>query len=494
MYRRIIFSPYFLLLIILVFAFLVRLYKINIPLADHHSWRQADTAAVARNFYKDGFNFLKPQTDNFSPVNDPSKDGRSLENTDRLFLVEPPVYNSIVFALYNFFGPHEYLARLITIIFSLISISVVFFIARNFSGNFVALITSAVFAFLPFNIYFSRTILPEPAAISFFLIALLFLIHYSKTNKAYLVLGSAIFMSLAVLTKIFILFLGLPVLYLFWAKNGIKIFKNIWFYLFGAITLAPVFLWRFYINQFPEGIPSSAWLLNSNSIRLKPSFFYWLVAERMDKLILTSLGFALFALGLILKPGRERFFYYFWIFSIFAYFVIIATGNVTHDYYQIIFVPPAAIFVAKGAEFIWQRLPKIFATGVLIVTFILIFVLGWFQVKEFYNITSGIDLAGTAVDEKTPKDALVIAGDGADFTLLYNTNRRGWTSGFAAYYPNTKETIESLRKEGAQFYATTKVDQLFSSDNQFGQYLKENFKIVDRSDQFAVFDLRGKTQ
>ena len=132
MYRRIIFSPYFLLLIILVFAFLVRLYKINIPLADHHSWRQADTAAVARNFYKDGFNFLKPQTDNFSPVNDPSKDGRSLENTDRLFLVEPPVYNSIVFALYNFFGPHEYLARLVTIIFSLISISVIFIIVRFF--------------------------------------------------------------------------------------------------------------------------------------------------------------------------------------------------------------------------------------------------------------------------------------------------------------------------------------------------------------------------
>jgi hypothetical protein len=494
MFRKIIFSPYLWLGIILFFALLVRLYKIDNPVADHHSWRQADTVAVARNFYKDGFNFLRPQTDNFSPINDPSKDGRSLVNTNRLFLVEAPIYNSIIFILYKFFGHHEYLARLVTIAFSLTSIVAIFLITRYFSNDFVAFVASSVLAFLPFNIYFTRTILLEPVAITFFLIAVLFLIYYSKTNKAYFVLGSAIFMSSALLAKIFILFLGLPIFYLFWAKSGIKLFKNIWFYLFGAITLVPLFLWRFYINQFPEGIPSSAWLFNSNAIRFKPSFFYWLVAERMDKLILTSLGFALFFLGLILKPGREKLFYYSWILSIFAYFVVIATGNVTHDYYQIIFVPPAAIFMAKGAEFIWQKLPKIQAALVLILVFVLIFIIGWFQVKNFYNITSGIDLAGRAVDEKTPKDALVIAGDGADATLLYNTNRRGWTSGFAAYYPNNKETIESLRKEGAQFYVTTKVNQLFSPGDEFGQYLLNNFKIVDRSDQFAIFNLGGKTQ
>jgi len=494
MFKKIFFSPYLWLAVILFFAFLIRLYKINNPLADHHSWRQTATAVVARNFYKDGFNFLRPQIDDYSPINDPSKSGRSLENTNRLFLVEAPVYNSIVFLFYKFFGPREYWARLVTIIFSLISTAAIFFIVRNFSSSLVALIAALFFAFLPFNIYFSRTVLPEPAAVSFFLIGLLLLIYYSKSKKNYLVLGSAIFISLAVLTKIFILFFGLPIFYLFWMKSGIRVFKNIWFYLFGAITLLPIFFWRVYISHFPEGIPASSWLFNANNIRFKPSFFYWLIAERMDKLILTSLGFALFFIGLVLKPGREKLFYYFWIFSVFFYFVVIAAGNVTHDYYQVIFVPPAVIFMAKGAEFIWQRLPKFFAAGFLAVIFGLIFILGWFQVKEFYNITSGIDLAGRAVNEKTPKDALIIAGDGADFTLLYNTNRRGWTSGFASYYSNSPETIELLRKKGAQFYVTTKVDQIFSSDNQLGKYLKNNFKIIDQSDQFVIFDLRGKIQ
>jgi len=44
----------FILSVVLVVAFVFRLYKINIPLADLHSWRQVDTAAVARNFAKNG--------------------------------------------------------------------------------------------------------------------------------------------------------------------------------------------------------------------------------------------------------------------------------------------------------------------------------------------------------------------------------------------------------------------------------------------------------
>ena len=34
--------------LILVLGLIVRLYKLNTPLADWHSWRQVDTASVAR--------------------------------------------------------------------------------------------------------------------------------------------------------------------------------------------------------------------------------------------------------------------------------------------------------------------------------------------------------------------------------------------------------------------------------------------------------------
>jgi hypothetical protein len=56
------------LLTIICVAFAFRLYKINTPLADLHSWRQADTAAVGRNFVKQGFDFLHPRYDDLSNV------------------------------------------------------------------------------------------------------------------------------------------------------------------------------------------------------------------------------------------------------------------------------------------------------------------------------------------------------------------------------------------------------------------------------------------
>ena len=41
---------YLLLLVIVILGFAVRLYRIDFPLADWHSWRQVDTAGVTREF------------------------------------------------------------------------------------------------------------------------------------------------------------------------------------------------------------------------------------------------------------------------------------------------------------------------------------------------------------------------------------------------------------------------------------------------------------
>src|SRR3989338_9963187 len=80
---------------ILIVALVFRLYKINTPLADLHSWRQADTAAVSRNFVKDGINLLLPRYDDLS--------GREAgkENPNGYRMVEFPLYNAIPAVIYK---------------------------------------------------------------------------------------------------------------------------------------------------------------------------------------------------------------------------------------------------------------------------------------------------------------------------------------------------------------------------------------------------------
>src|SRR3989344_276658 len=83
----------FLILLIIVAGFAVRLYRIDNPVADWHSWRQADTAAVTRNFYRFGFTPLTPRYDDLSNI----QTGK--DNPHGYRFVEFPIYNSVVYTV-----------------------------------------------------------------------------------------------------------------------------------------------------------------------------------------------------------------------------------------------------------------------------------------------------------------------------------------------------------------------------------------------------------
>src|SRR3989338_11682986 len=126
----------FLLAIILILAFAVRLYKIDRPIADWHSWRQADTAAVARNFFKEGFNPLTPKYD------DMSSQANGLDNPNRFRFVEFPIYNSLIYLVWLVTGVNDAIARLVTVFISLGSTVYLFLLVRQLSGFTTAIITA----------------------------------------------------------------------------------------------------------------------------------------------------------------------------------------------------------------------------------------------------------------------------------------------------------------------------------------------------------------
>ena len=74
--------------LILIAGFVVRLYRFDNPIADWHSWRQADTSAVSRNFVQNGFDLLHPKFEDISNV--PS----GLDNPNGYRFVEFPIYNA----------------------------------------------------------------------------------------------------------------------------------------------------------------------------------------------------------------------------------------------------------------------------------------------------------------------------------------------------------------------------------------------------------------
>lgn len=486
---------YFLLSIVLILSFILRLYKINSPLADWHSWRQADSAAVIRNLATEGFDPFRPRRDNLIPTS-----AKNLPNPHRYFFEDFPLaYDVYPALLYKVFGVKEKFARLTSVTFSLGAIVSLFLLVKLMINFRVAILSVLFFSILPFSIYYSRTVMQEPALVFYLVTAVYFLARWLIGKKGdkkqqFFFLASALLYALSLLTKVYSLFFLPLFVYLFWQKDGLKIIKKNYFYGYFIIAFFPFVIWWLWLLQHPEGLPYSTWLLNEGNIRFKGAWFYWLFAERVGKIILGYWGLALFTLGLVVRSKTEKHFFHLWFLCVVLFFVVFAKGNVTHDYYQYLFLPVASVFLAKGSYFLLtapkQILNKFLCCLLFVVCTLFMLAFSWYFVRSFYDIKGGVDLAGVAVNKLTPKESLVVAGDGADPTLLYNTHRIGWAVGFGSLLENSAETINELKKQGADFYVTTKVGELKNSD--FGRFMYQNFSVVEETNQFVLFNLRSR--
>lgn len=469
---------FLILVIILVVAFILRLYKIDSPLADWHSWRQADTSSVSRNFLKYGFDFLHPRFDDLSNI--PS--GR--ENPEGYRMVEFPIYNLLQAAAARTFPQKslEWWGRMVSLLVSLASLVTLYLIVRQYSNARIATLSAFFFAVLPFNIYYSRVVLPEPMAVLMMLLTIYFFGKWLNAVKHSWIYYSLSFIAaaLALLLKPFTIFFFFPLFWLAWRKWQFGLFKKPSLYLFVFLTILPFILWRIWIAQYPEGIPNYIWLLNEANIRFKGAFFRWIFGERIGKLILGFYGLPIFVLG-ILSPQekKENWFFHFWLVGMLFYFSVVASGNVHHDYYQILVIPTICIFLAKGANLLLfsSFFNKTLSWMMLLVSCFFMLAFSWYGVRGFFNINHPeIVKAGMMADLLIPKSAKVIAPYNGDTAFLYQINRPGWP------IINDEISADYLISRGATHYVSVNFDPQT-------QRLMEAYKILKQTDNFVILDL-----
>lgn len=489
-----------LLILILVGAFAVRLYGFNNPIADWHAWRQADTSAVSRNFVTQGYNLLSPRFDDLSNI--PS----GLDNPQGFRFVEFPIYNYLQAVTFDIFGIFtiEQWGRLVNIVFSLFSILFIYLLVRKYAGNTAGLFSAFFFGFLPFNIYYSRVILPEPGMIMTSLAGIYFfdkwLTKISKIknqkskifeiwNNYLFLLLAALFTSAALLLKPYALFFMVPMLCLVWNNFGWKFVfkKELWLFL--IISLVPLIAWRYWMTQFPEGIPVSDWLFNGGNIRFKGAYFHWIFAERIGKLILGYWGLIVLGAGIIelfrKKYLNRNLFLSSFLVSSLIYLIVIARGNVQHDYYQALIMPSISIILGLGSSFL-LKLPRdnfYRGSGAVLLALSIIFAMSfsWYHIRDFYNINNpAIIKAGEAVDKIVPKNARIIAilhGSEGDTTFLYQTKRQGWTS--------FQNALPEMIEKGAEYL-------VFANPTESDMEYKNQYKLIKEDADYIIFDLKNR--
>ncbi len=472
------------LTIIVVVAMVARLYKINTPLADLHSWRQADTAAVGRNFVRFGFDFLHPRYDDLSS----NQSAAGLDNPQGLRFVEFPIYNAIFAYAYKLLPvlPIEVYGRLTTAFFSLIIIGVIYFLALKEANRLAAFFAAATYAVFPFFVFFSRVVLPETTATAFSLLAVFFLYLYS--DRKGLAAGISFFLSVvsfaaAVLIMPTAGFYGLVLLFIFFKKFRFHFIKKWPVYLFFIIALIPFAWWRLYIRQFPEGIPPSEWLLTSvntyqglQNIFFRPAFFRWIFFERINNLMLGGYLTFFLLLGALVRP--KRWILHSVLFSALIYLFTFQGGNVQHEYYQTIALPAIALFVGVGAAYLFT-IRKLFVhpiinAGVVLFVFAISLFFSFYNVRGFYDYPAELPQIAKIINILTAPTDKIVTDRLGDTTLLYLADRRG--------APSIYKDPAVLAKMGYSYLATL-------NQGEINTLKQQKYPVVFENNQFALFKL-----
>lgn len=470
------------LLIIILVAFGLRLYKINSPISGHHSWRQADTSAVTRNFIKNGVDLLRPTFDDLSPI----QSGK--ENPSGYRMVEFPLYNFLSAKLYTLsFNTIsiETAGRMVTILFSIALIVSIYIFTLHESSNIAALASALFLSIFPFPVFYSRTILPDMPAVSLTILSITILLVSLKQSriiiKSSLIFLSLLLFSLSLLVKPTVIFYSLVLFVIIYRHYGISLLKKPLIYLF-ILTIIPFVLWRFWITQFPEGIPGSQWLLTSvntpnglEKIFFRPAFFRWVFIERIQNMILGGLSVFFLIAGIFLS--KKNVVILSLGISCMLYLITFQGGNVQHDYYQIIILPAIATYFGNGMAFFFK---KKYSIGTLLFNFSVISVIvslslfySFYQIRHFFDTDATLLNIAQIIKTVTPENSLIVTDTTGDTTLLYLSERKG--------YPAPTTSWDELKKQNMDYFITTK--------KEVGEDLKTKLETVFESDSVYIFKL-----
>jgi hypothetical protein len=466
-------------LVLFLVAVVVRLYHIDAPVADWHSWRQSDTAAVARNFLRLGVDPLDPRYDDLSNI----QSGK--DNPQGYRMVEFPIYQLLAVGVVRLVPQISVVValRLVTILASAGTAVLLVVLFAPSVGLLAAMIAGFVYAILPYSIYYGRVILPEPLAVFFSIASLVLLAEMmariGKRRWLFFVASIVCFAG-ALLVKPTAGFLMLPALPILLPRRRITAKRVFVFLVYGALSLVPLLLWRKWILQFPEGIPVYDWLLNAGNIRFKGAWFHWLFAERLANLILGYWLMIPLGVGAMIASRKGRSMVWTLVFGTLLYLTIFAAGNVQHDYYQIVTLPSVCILVGLGlgAMLTHEALGRWYARWTVVAVAVLMgLAFSFFTIRTYYWVNrQDIVDAGRMADKLLPPNAKVIAPYNGDTTFLFQTGRQGWPLGF---------DIQKHIEMGATHYVTVS-----PTDNDLEtRDLANMYTVLVRNDHFAIIDL-----
>jgi len=443
----------------------IQLVGLTDPLTDAHAWRQTDTAAISRNFYRHGFQLLYPEVD---------WGGSGSNYVESEF----PLIPYLDALLYGALGFHDYLGRVVSIGFSVGTAIVTGMLARYYFGQPVSWLSVWGLSASPLFLFFGRAFMPEPAMLFFSLLFLYAGVRWlgrPGTRWFWVCAGAG---ALAFMLKLPALaMLGPMAALALWSYGWRALWQpRLWW--LSALVLVPTALWYLHAADLRAhtGLTFNIWSFGGDkwgnlAIWSNPEF-YRTMAQRLAGEVISRYAIWLSLVGLLL-PGRTRLeesgrrLLLIWAASLVLSVFIVANGNTIHEYYQMLFVPLAVIafgraigwlqirWAAISAASTWRRgllcsgsvLFLVYISGVFWSSFQFDSIV--FRQLAFHSNQVVYDAAQSVAQLTKSSDLIVVAYEENRLPeLFYYADRKGWTTD---YQQCSLSDVAAKSKLGAQY-------------------------------------------
>lgn len=501
---------------IVLLAAAFRLYRVDIPLLDAHSWRQVTNADITRHFSEGVMNPFVPRV---------SWGGRN-----GIVGMEFPLLHSITAIIWRVTGETHTSARLVTIAFSMTSVVLIYFLGARLFSKPVGRAAAFLFAVSPSLVYFGRAYLSDTPMVTFSIAAVLAWDRYFDRPGRRRASLAALLTALAALVKLPAILILAPIGGLALSRLGWAALRDRRLVAGCGVAVALVAAWYWYADRiyldtgltqavfrpsgtYPADIaPDVAYLTTSHwstGARLLSYDFWAEIIDRFWGKHLTPFG----SLGALLGVAfvwRERraLPVLLWTLAGLALLVVSAEGNYNHEFHQLPLLPPLALLVGVAAsplfdgEYLKRFLPIRVASVVVALALLGVSVqafrasnvlISWYRMD---NLVEQFLAHGNFLQSVIPADALIVTVDYGQFganspMLLYYARRQGWSFDARTISP---KVIDNLRlRHGARYFVSSISDELFHDRPDVRDYLR-GFESVPRPRsiwQLVVVDLRA---
>jgi len=406
----------------LALGLLVRLWNISAPIADRHSWNQVSTATVIRHFAEDGIDPLHPQWD-------------VLEGSDtdpRIEAEEAPLYHIVAALGTRLLGSLEILARLLSILGSLLGAVFLFRLTRRLADGPAALFAVCFYLFAPFSWFFGRAIMSDAWMLAAMIAAVERFEAWTESGRFGVLLQAAVAVALAGLFKPFALHVGVALLLLQINRRGLRSLIDWRLVVFVVVSLVPPLAWVWWAAQIGtlgnvvdsgQSMLTAEHLWGPLSLLWSPRFWFKIQARIFDQAA-TPIVTALALLALVGAFRRCRV-ALFWLAGFLVYLLLVRDGNQMHNYYQLPVVPPLALLAGIGLSLLSQMTRQRWIALVL-VGFV---VVAGLYVRTSFELDLSSQKAGELVGQfSQPGELIVVLDPGATRKnqAIYAAHRRGW--------------------------------------------------------------------